>query len=47
MQVTMDEQGNRWAVDRGVPSRLTRLDPRTGEQKSWDAARQRGPACMT
>ena len=35
MQVTMDEQGNRWAVDRGVPSRLVKLDPRTGEQKSW------------
>jgi len=36
MQVTLDEQGNRWAVDRGLPSRLTKLDPRTGEQKSWN-----------
>jgi streptogramin lyase len=35
MQVTIDEQGNRWGVDRGVPSRLVRLDPRTGEQKTW------------
>ena len=36
MQVQIDYDGNRWGVDRGVPSRLTRLDPRTGEQKSWD-----------
>ena len=28
-------RGNRWGVDRGVPSRLVKLDPRTGEQKSW------------
>jgi streptogramin lyase len=33
MQVTIDAQGNRWAIDRGVPSRLVKLDPRTGEQK--------------
>ncbi len=32
----IDAQGNRWAVDRGVPSRLVRLDPRTGEHKAWD-----------
>ena len=35
MQVTTDAQGNRWGVDRSVPSQLVRLDPRTGEQKSW------------
>ncbi len=36
MQVQIDAQGNRWAVDRGIPSRLVRLDPRTGEIKAWD-----------
>ncbi|MEQ1869141.1 MAG: hypothetical protein ABL961_03860 [Vicinamibacterales bacterium] len=36
MQVSMDAEGNRWAVDRGVPSRIVRLDPRTGEQKAWN-----------
>src|SRR5262249_880021 len=36
MQVQIDENGNRWGVDRGVPSRLTKLDPRTGGIKSWD-----------
>jgi streptogramin lyase len=35
MQVTLDEQGFRWGVDRGVPSRLVRLDPQSGEQKTW------------
>ena len=35
MQVTLDEQGNRWGVDRGIPSRLVRLDPQSGEQKTW------------
>jgi streptogramin lyase len=35
MQVTIDEQGNRWGVDRGVPSRLVKLDPRSGEMKTW------------
>jgi virginiamycin B lyase len=35
MQVQIDAQGNRWAVDRGIPSRLVRLDPRTGEIKAW------------
>jgi virginiamycin B lyase len=38
-QIDMD--GNRWAVDRGVPNRLTKLDPRTGEIKSWDLPDQR------
>jgi len=36
MQVQIDQDGNRWGVDRGKPSRLVKLDPRTGEQKSWD-----------
>jgi streptogramin lyase len=36
MQVQLDNDGNRWGVERGVPSRLTKLDPRTGEQKYWD-----------
>ena len=35
MQVQIDAHGNRWAVDRGIPSRLVRLDPRTGEIKAW------------
>jgi streptogramin lyase len=35
MQVQIDHEGNRWAVDRGVPSRLVKLDPRTGEQKAY------------
>ena len=35
MQVTIDAQGNRWGVDRGIPSRLVKLDPRTGEQRTW------------
>ena len=35
MQVSMDAQGFRWGVDRGVPSRLIRLDPQSGEQKTW------------
>ena len=36
MQVQIDSQGNRWAVDRGIPSRLVKLDPRTGEIKTWN-----------
>src|SRR5258707_10489695 len=36
MQVQIDNDGNRWGVERGVPSRVTKLDPRTGEQRSWD-----------
>ena len=36
MQVQIDAQGNRWAVDRGIPSRLVKLNPSTGEQKAWD-----------
>ena len=30
-----DADGNVWLVDRGVPHRLVKLDPRTGEQKEW------------
>lgn len=30
-----DADGNVWLVDRGVPHRLVRLDPRTGEQREW------------
>jgi streptogramin lyase/mono/diheme cytochrome c family protein len=36
MQVSIDAEGNQWGVDRGVPSRLIKLDPRTGEQKVWE-----------
>lgn len=31
----LDADGNVWAVDRGVPSRLVKLNPRTGEQKDY------------
>ena len=30
-----DADGNVWLVDRGVPHRLVKLDPRTGEQWEW------------
>ncbi len=30
-----DTDGNVWLVDRGIPHRLVKLDPRTGEQKEW------------
>ena len=30
-----DADGNVWLVDRGVPHRLVKLDPRTGEQEEW------------
>ena len=30
-----DADGNVWLVDRGVPHRLVKLDPRTGEQKEY------------
>ena len=30
-----DADGNVWLVDRGVPHRLVKLDPRTGEQKAY------------
>jgi streptogramin lyase len=36
MQVTTDSDGNQWAIDRGVPSRLIRLDPRNAEMKIWN-----------
>ena len=30
-----DADGNVWLVDRGIPHRLVKLDPRTGAQKEW------------
>jgi streptogramin lyase/mono/diheme cytochrome c family protein len=33
--VRFDNEGNVWLVDRGFPHRLVKLDPRTGDQKSW------------
>ena len=30
-----DSEGNVWLVDRGVPHRLVKLDPRTNEQREW------------
>lgn len=33
--VQLDTDGNAWAIDRGVPNRLVKLDPRTGVQKEF------------
>ena len=33
--VQLDANGNAWAVDRGDPNRLVKLDPRTGAQKDF------------
>ena len=33
--VRFDQDGNVWLTDRGYPHRLVKLDPRTGEQKSF------------
>jgi len=33
--VRFDKDGNVWLTDRGYPHRLVKLDPRTGEQKSF------------
>jgi streptogramin lyase len=33
--VRFDQEGNVWLTDRGYPHRLVKLDPRTGEQKSF------------
>ena len=33
--VRFDNDGNVWLTDRGVPHRLVKLDPRTGEQKEY------------
>ena len=30
-----DAEGNVWLVDRGIPHRLVKLDPRTGQQREW------------
>jgi streptogramin lyase len=35
MQVQMDAQGHQWTVTRGVPSQLVKLDPESGEMKSF------------
>jgi virginiamycin B lyase len=34
--VRFDHDGNVWLTDRGYPHRLVKLDPRTGEQKSYE-----------
>ncbi len=31
----LDAKGNAWMVDLGIPNRLVKLDPRTGEQKDY------------
>jgi streptogramin lyase/cytochrome c5 len=33
--VRFDQDGNVWLTDRGYPNRLVKLDPRTGDQKSY------------
>ena len=33
--VRFDQDGNVWLTDRGYPHRLVKLDPRTGDQKSF------------
>lgn len=33
--VRFDAEGNVWLTDRGIPERLVKLDPRTGQQKSY------------
>src|SRR5439155_2579347 len=33
--VRFDAEGNVWGSDRGVPRRLVKLNPRTGEMKEW------------
>jgi streptogramin lyase len=33
--VQLDADGNAWVLDRGVPNRLVKLDPRTGVQKEF------------
>ena len=34
--VHFDEEGNVWVIDRGIPNRLSRLDPRTGRYTDYD-----------
>ena len=31
----LDADGNIWVTDRGVPNRIVKLNPRTGEMKEW------------
>jgi streptogramin lyase/mono/diheme cytochrome c family protein len=33
--IRFDQDGNVWESDRGIPRRLVKLDPRTGERKEW------------
>ena len=33
--IRFDQDGNVWESGRGIPRRLVKLDPRTGEQKEW------------
>lgn len=33
--VRFDQDGNVWLTDRGIPNRLVKLDPRTGERKDY------------
>lgn len=33
--IRFDQDGNVWESDRGIPRRLIKLDPRTGERKEW------------
>ena len=33
--VQLDAEGNAWVIDRGIPNRLVKLDPRTGKQKDY------------
>ena len=33
--IRFDADGNVWGSDRGIPRRLLKLDPRTGERKEW------------
>ena len=33
--VQLDADGNAWVIDRGIPNRLVKLDPRTGKQKDY------------
>jgi virginiamycin B lyase len=33
--IQLDAKGNAWTVDLGIPNRLVKLDPRTGEQKDY------------
>jgi len=34
--VHFDKEGNVWVIDRGIPNRLAKLDPRTAQYKNFD-----------